>query len=296
MSRVVKICSAKAVSMEGEIVPTIVRELLRKGLSLLGGNCRWDSYLHTLVSPSSRLGIKINTIAGRRLSTQPETSLAAAEVLHASGTRRQDIIIWDRTNRELKEAGYTLNQSGREFRVLGTDTRGIGYTKDLTAHRSIGSRISRIQSEMVDVSFSLAILKDHGIAGITAGMKNYFGAIHNPNKYHDNHCDPFVADVFDSPPVKNKHRLSILDALTVQVHMGPSFHSRWAERAGTLILSEDPVAADFTGWQMIEDLRAGSGLPSLAEEKRNPAYLGSAAEINLGRADFSQIELIESEL
>ncbi len=296
MSRVVKIRSEKVITSDGEIQPSICRELLRKGLSLLGGGPGYDQYLRALYSPPLRVGIKINTIAGLRLSTQPETAMEAAEVLHACGIRRRDIIIWDRSNRELREAGYRLNQTRREVQVMGTDTQGIGYTKDLTAHRSIGSRISRIQSNRIDASLSLAILKDHGLAGITAGMKNYFGAVHNPNKYHDNNCDPFVADVFDSHPVKSKHRLSILDALIVQYHMGPSFHSRWAEHTGTLILSEDPVAADFTGWHMIEDLRSRAGLPSLAEEKRSPAYLESAVKLGLGLAGFSQIEMIESEL
>lgn len=296
MSRVVKICSTRAVSAQGEINPSVLSDLMHKGLALLGGGSGFDAYLRTLYSPLSRVGIKINTIAGRRLSTQPKTALTAAETLHAAGVRRQDIFIWDRTNRELRGAGYKLNQSGPDFRVMGTDTKGIGYKDDLTAHRSMGSRLSKIQSDLIDLSLSLAILKDHGLAGITGGMKNYFGAVHNPNKYHDNNCNPFVADVFDSPPIKSKHRLTIIDALTIQYHMGPSFHSRWAEQAGILILSEDPVAADVIGWRLIEDLRARAGLPSLKEENRNPAYMDTAAEIRLGTADVNQIELIESEL
>ena len=60
---------------------------------------------------------------------------------------------------------------------------------------------------------SLPVLKDHNLAGVSLGMKNFFGAIHNPNKYHDNHCDPFVAEVFDVPLVRQKHRLTVIDAL-----------------------------------------------------------------------------------
>ena len=296
MSRVVKIRANRVVSPNGDVSLPVFRSMLRKGLELLSKSNDYTGYLRSLYSSSSRVGIKINPIAGRLLSTRPEVSLSAAETLHSCGIDRRNIFIWDRTNRELREAGYKLNQSGKDFRIMGTDTRGIGYNDSLTVHRSIGSRFSSIQTDLIDVSLSLAILKDHGLAGITAGMKNYFGAVHNPNKYHDNNCNPFVADVFDSHPVKSKHRLSIVDALTVQYHMGPSYHSRWAERAGALILSEDPVAADCIGWEMVEELRARDGLPALAESDRKPGYLAAATEMGLGRADISQIEFVETEL
>ena len=108
---------------------------------------------------------------------------------------------------------------------------------------------------------SLAQLKDHGLAGITGGMKNYFGAIHNPNKYHDSRCDPYVAEVFDCASVKRKHRLTVLDALKVQYHRGPSFHARWADSFGALIFSTDPVAADVIGWRLIEKLNVDGRIP-----------------------------------
>ncbi|HDT14537.1 MAG TPA: DUF362 domain-containing protein, partial [Candidatus Aminicenantes bacterium] len=140
---------------------------------------------------------------------------------------------------------------------------------------------------------SLAILKDHGLAGVTAGLKNYFGSIHNPNKYHEGRCDPFVAEVFDAPPVRSKHRLTILDALTVQFHRGPSFHARWADKYGGLVFSRDPVAADAVGWSIIERLRAAAGLPDLEGERRAPSYLRTAERMGLGRADPASIETVE---
>jgi uncharacterized protein (DUF362 family) len=143
---------------------------------------------------------------------------------------------------------------------------------------------------------SLAILKDHGLAGVTAGMKNYFGTIHNPNKYHDDHCDPYVAEVFETEPVKGKHRLTVIDALRVQYHRGPAYHAAWAEPLGVLIFSTDPGAADFTGWQLIERLRARSGLPSLAEEEREPSYIRTASRLGLGQACSADIILIEEVL
>jgi uncharacterized protein (DUF362 family) len=252
--------------------------------------------LASLFARGERIGIKVNTIGGRKISTRPELSLSLAGLLIKNGQPDKNIVIWDRTNRELRDAGYSLSDSPTALKVFATDTSGAGYETEVFSHRNIGSLFSTIQSNFVTASISLAILKDHGLAGVTAGMKNYFGAIHNPNKYHDSHCDPFIAELFESGPIKDKHRLSILDALVVQYHRGPSFHTQWAERSGTLIFSLDPVAADAVGWRLIEELRSKKGLPSLKEEDREPVYLSTAEKLGLGRVGADSIEVIEDEI
>jgi uncharacterized protein (DUF362 family) len=284
-SRVIVVTSPKAWTPAGGLDPDIVGRLFARGFDLLeaGG----------LFGPADRVGIKINTIGGRAISTRPETALALAGRLAAGGVPEKNIFIWDRTTRELRSAGYSPSAGRSGVRVFGTDTDGVGYGADLVVHRGVGSLFSRILTEFVTVSISLAILKDHGMAGVTAGMKNYFGAIHNPNKYHDTNCDPYVAEVFDAPPVKSRHRLTILDALLVQFHKGPSYHARWAARHGGLIFSLDPVAADVTGWKLIEKLRAAAGLPTLEGEGRAPGYLHTAAALGLGQDDPAMIETIE---
>jgi len=255
-----------------------------------------EESLRLLFRADDKVGIKINAISGKMLSTRPEVVFSLAKLLLKVGTSERNIMIWDRTNRELKDAGYRLNFSGSGFRVFGTDTQGVGYTRDLVSHLNIGSLFSSIQSDMVSASISLAVLKDHGMAGVTAGMKNYFGAIHNPNKYHDSNCNPFVAELFDTDFIRKKHKLTILDCLIIQYHRGPSYHPRWAERYEALVFSLDPVAADFVGWQLIEKLRAGNGLPSLEEENRAPLYLRTAEKMGLGKANPGEIQVIENEV
>jgi hypothetical protein len=105
-----------------------------------------------------------------------------------------------------------------------------------------------------------------------------------------------VAEVFDTEIIKKKHKLAILDAIVVQYHRGPSYHSKWAETLGTLIFSLDPVAADYVGWKIMEKLRAKKGLPSLKEENREPAYLKTAENMGLGKADQDKIEIIEVDI
>jgi uncharacterized protein (DUF362 family) len=292
-SRVVLVRSEKVWTPDGGLDQDLLGRMFARGFALLEAGGDGRAAAAALFRPDDRIGIKVNTIGGRAISTRPETALALTGWLASSGFPEKALFIWDRTTRELRSAGYAPAAGRSGVRIFGTDADGVGYGPDLVAHRSVGSLFSRILTELVTASISLAILKDHGLAGVTAGMKNYFGAIHNPNKYHDSNCDPYVAEVFDAPPVKSRHRLTILDALVVQFHRGPSYHARWAARHGGLIFSRDPVAADTVGWGLVEKLRAGAGLATLRDEGRAPTYLNTAATLGLGQNDPAAIEAVE---
>ncbi len=280
----------------GDVPAGTMRRMYEAGIRALTGERDPDTGLRRLFSPGDRVGIKVNSIGGKLLSTRPDVALPLASWLAERTVKPENVVVWDRTNRELKGAGYRLSSGGNGPRVFGTDTEGAGYGPELVVHRDIGSLFSSIQQDYVTASISLAVLKDHGLAGVTAGMKNYFGAIHNPNKYHDDRCDPFVAQVFDAPPIKSRHRLTVVDALSVQFHRGPSYHARWAAKPGTLLFSVDPVAADSVGWTLIERLRADAGLPTLEAEGRAPGYLATAEKMGLGRSAAAAIETIEETL
>ena len=294
-SRVFVVTGKGVFSSGGDIVVPRLNAMIRRGLCLVFGSPDAVEGLRGRFGPDARVGIKVNTIGGRKISTRPEVPLALAGWLNRAGVPAGNVLVWDRTNRELKEAGYRLSEDRNAPRVFGTDTAGAGYEAEISEHLNIGSLFSVIQSRFVSASISLAILKDHGLAGVTAGLKNYFGAIHNPNKYHDRGCDPYVAELFDASVIRTKHRLSIIDALLVQYHRGPSFHPQWADRSGRLFFSLDPVGADFAGWRWLEELRRRRGLPSLTEEGRAPRYLMTAQAMGLGRASAETVEIIEEE-
>ncbi len=295
-SKVVVVRGKGIVSSAGEIVTSKLDEMLRRGLALVSGAADAAEGLRGRFAAADRVGIKVNTIGGRRISTRPEVPVGLAGWLARAGLPAENILIWDRTNRELKGAGYTLAADRNGLKTFGTDSAGLGYEAEIFSHLNIGSLFSAILTRFVTASISLAILKDHGLAGVTASLKNYFGTIHNPNKYHDHGCDPYVAELFDCDPIKRKHRLSIVDALVVQFHRGPSFHAQWADASGLLFFSADPVAADYAGWQWLEKLRARKGLPSLKEEGREPLYLATAQTMGLGQASPAGVEIIEDEV
>jgi uncharacterized protein (DUF362 family) len=145
------------------------------------------------------------------------------------------------------------------------------------------------------VLINLPVLKDHDGAGVTIALKNMYGVIHNPNKYHPNGCNPYVADLNMLPEIRSKMRLTICDATTAMYEGGPGFKPEHSWNANTLLVSTDPVALDHMGWQMIERKRAEKGLKTLKAEEREPSYIATAAdaEHRLGTNDAKKISLVE---
>jgi len=205
-SKVIVVRGRGVLSPGGEVNQKKLLQMYERGFQVVTGQPNLGEGFRLLFHSRDRIGIKINTIAGRKLTSLPEVTLRLVNLLTERDFQEKNIIIWDRTNRELRESGYRLNLGRSGIKIFGTDTDGVGYNPALISHLNIGSRFSSIQSQHITASISFAILKDHGLAGVTAGMKNYFGAIHNPNKYHDFNCNPFVAELFDTKLIKNKHK------------------------------------------------------------------------------------------
>jgi uncharacterized protein (DUF362 family) len=148
---------------------------------------------------------------------------------------------------------------------------------------------------LCDAQLNMPVAKDHGLCGVTGALKNWFGAIHNPNKWHMNQCDPYIADLNDMPLVRSSQRLVVLDALLAQCHAGPAYNPRYRWAYGGLLISTDPVAVDTFLTRVIEDRREKLGLPSLREDGRFPQYVATAAGRGLGTDRLEDVDIVEVE-
>jgi uncharacterized protein (DUF362 family) len=283
------------ISSSGEVNTSILSRMVNRGLRELTSESTAEEGLRHYFSPKDRIGLKVNCLAGRMASTHPEMAMVTAELLKRMEVKPKDIVIWDRSSYELKEVGFPLNADGDDVLCFGTDAQGVGYSRDLINHKNIGSLLSRIMEEVTNVQINLPVLKDHSLSGITCSLKNSFGAIHNPNKYHQTGCDPYIADLNTVPQIKNQNKLVICDALRVQFNGGPSYHRQWAENFGGIILGDDAVAVDFIGYQIIEEMRNKNGLPTLEKAGRKPEHIFTAAdsEHKLGKASLEEIDLVK---
>jgi len=266
-------------------------EYLSRALVRVAGAPSPTAAWQSLFSAGETVGIKLSCLPGPPLSSSKGLVMAIVDGLLSAGIKETRIYIWDRTGRELENAGFKPSYVG--INIVGTDYYiNGGYSPNIEISGSVGTCFSKIM-ETVDALISVPVLKDHDLAGVSIGMKNFYGAIHNPNKYHGNRCDPYVADLCNHPFIKNKWRLTVCDASRVQVHNGPAFSPRYAWEYGGLLVGRDPVALDYVGWQIIEERRKELGLKSLVMENREPTYIMSAAKLNLGNADMKFIQKIE---
>lgn len=246
-----------------------------------------------LVRPGEKVGIKVNALGGRGLSSDVQLVEAICERLQEAGIRGSDIVIWDRDTDELERVGFHASFGGNGVQCFGTDR--VGYEDELVTSGSVGSRLSKILTRHCDLLINVPVLKDHDGAGVTIALKNMYGVIHNPNKYHPNGCNPYVADVNMLPAIRTKMRLTICDATTACFEGGPAYKPQYCWKSNALIVSEDPVSLDQTGWRMIETKRAEKGLKTLEADGRAPHYIATAADAQhgLGTNDPHRIALVE---
>lgn len=277
----------------GPVERRLLRRWLDEMLAALTGEGSAAEAWASLFPRGRSVGIKLNCLAGPRLSPRRELVLALVDGLRSAGVPAHRIIVWERSDRELRRCGFAVSTRGTGPKVYGTDNRIAGYETRIRTSGSIGSCFSRILTEQTDLLINVGVLKDHDLAGVSVGLKNLYGAIHNPNKYHDNACDPYVADLAAHDLIRRRLRLTVCDGTTAQCQGGPAYQAGWAWNYGGLLAGIDPVAVDRVGAQVIEKRRAARGLPSLAEAGRSPAWIGTAAGLGLGEGNAEKIRVRE---
>ena len=277
------------VAANGAIDPKLLEAALGAAVARAAGEATPVAAFRRLFKPTDVVGIKVGCLGGRGVSARPEVALQLAAFLQAAGVPADRIYVWDRTDRELRAAGYVI-ASGRGVRVLGTNE---DFDERLVEWGPSASRFDRVLATELTAVISCAPLKDHGLAGASLTMKNWYGAIHNPNKLHDDNCAPFVPHLVACPVIHGKLRLNVVEGTLAQCHGGPSRAPRWAWPYGGFLASTDPVAVDAVGRQVLEARRKEVGLPPLAAEGREPKYIAGAASLGLGVADLNRIERAE---
>jgi uncharacterized protein (DUF362 family) len=245
--------------------------------------------LRWLFKPTDVVGIKVNTLGGRGVSTRPEVALKLASWLQAAGVPANRILIWDRTDRELRAAGYRLTD-GPGVRVQGTNG---DWDPALTEWGPSASQFARVMVDDLTAVISVGRLKDHGLAGVSLSLKNWYGVVNNPNKLHADSCAPYVPHLVAHPLIHDKLRLSLVDASMGQCHGGPGRAPRWAWPFEGFLASTDPVALDAVGWRILEERRKEVGLKPVEDEGRGPRYIEGAAKLGLGVDDPTRIEIVD---
>jgi len=253
----------------------------------------WKSVIPAKILAGGVIGLKVNGLGGRGISTHAALTLAVAERLQQAGVRAGNILVWERDARSLNACGMTVNTDPSHVRCYGNDVGG--YEDEQVSWGSARIRLAKILTRECAMVINLPILKDHEMAGVTFSMKNMYGVVDRPYELHGNNCNPAVADVNCIPAVREKVWFTIGDAITSVYDGGPGFRPERLWYPNALVVGEDRVALDQTAWQMIERKRAEAGMPTLEAVGRAPKYIATAADAThrLGTNDPQRIRLVE---
>jgi len=276
--RVVSIRRNTSNNLKGEEISKMLDKAISKLTGIENPHEAWLS----LFNSQDHVSIKVNCLGGMMMSSNPHIALSLANKLISCGIRKRNILIWDRSTRELKESGYPVNIGGSDIQCFGTDQ--VGYTQRLFEHNSVGSLFSRIVTDFSSKIINLPVLKDHGICGLTFALKNHFGSINNPNKYHLNKCNPYIADLNKIPLLRKREVLIVGDATYIQVDGGPAYKNRWARRINTILMADDPVAIDRVALGILERERKILKRPPLESVDLYPDYIETAWKKGIGEA------------
>ncbi len=223
-----------------------VKELTGKVFEQAGGITRF-------VSKGDVVVIKPNISWARRpelaATTNPEVMEAVIELCQEAGAKKVRI------------ADHTIHNVRRSFAITGAGMVAKKTGADLVYPRSSLMKDMKIQGHRLDVwpvfvplveadkVINLPVAKHHSLSSLTLGMKNWFGAVGGSRwKLHqDIHQTIVDLAQFFKPAV------TLIDATRIMTKNGPSGGSLSDVAVkNTLILSDDPVAADASGAKLFD--------------------------------------------
>jgi len=308
---------------DNTIVAQEVYDMIEQSMLSLTGEKKLKKAWGRFVSPGERIGLKVNPVAGKSLSTSHEVVKAVIAQLEESGIERSQLTIWDRREFELTDVGFTTeNYPG--IRIVGTeqmDKNGLYYGSDgkLYGEHMIDrewfywadvegeydeytmpymvnggkySYFTKIITQDLDKIINIPILKNAG-ATVTLALKNLaYGSVSNTGRLHAKLWAETCAEVCAFAPLRDKVVLNIVDGIKGCFNGGPGANPQFFCDYHSIITGTDPVAVDRIGYDIVLARRIAEGL-----QKEGAAsalnFMVLAEKLALGVADREKIELLE---
>ncbi len=311
----------------GAIDAPTVAAMLRTALESLAGMDPGELF-GRLFTANDLVGIKVNPVGPPLIAVHTEVVDALIGWLTAGGLPRDHIVIWDRFDTMLAEAGFVperfpgvriegLQTSGDddrpavdgqgnhvsaerfdpEFYYLaeGVPGRGVpGYDSDeayLEQHVFAGDRsyFGKLVTRELTRIINVGPFKNTG-NGVSMATKNLgYGVMCNTGRLHRPLFFRVNTEVLAAPPVRDKLVLNVLDAIYAQYEGGPMLSEAHVVEHHALYVATDPIALDTIGHGQMVAMRKARGVP-VNEHPRYTSYLHDAEALGLGVADPARIE------
>ena len=297
-SKVVLVRHPAVVDSAGKVQAPLLQEILDKAITTFSGRSTVADSWRQYFSPDDVVGLKINTLGLMNVRGTDYTQhfgafiQALASGLRRAGIKDRNMVVWDRSEEEMTEAGLTIQKDPGAMRVMANKAarRGAGdYAETTYPVGGLTSRVSRILAEVCTSFINIPVPKTHGNAVFTCSLKNHYGTIDNPSQMHANSCsNPGIAEVNAIPIIRKKEKLVVSDALLLVPEQGPRWDPRFIRPFGGVIVGTDPVAVDAVALKILDDQREKDGLERIAS--RVP-HLALADQLGLGKSRFEDIDL-----
>ena len=295
-------------------------EMLKASMLALTRQKSIEKAWRKFVSPKDIIGLKVNPVAGKLLTTSHAVTKAIVKQLEESGIPRKNMVIWDRREMQLHETGYTEdNYPG--IRITGTECQDAdggyygengklyseeridksqflyaniegeydAYTIPFMVNGGVNSYFTRICTEQVTKIINVPILKNAGTA-VTLCLKNLsFGAISNTGRLHKI-WDEACAYPCAFPPLRDKVVLNVVDGIRGCFEGGPAANPQFICNYNTMLVGTDPVAVDRIGHDIVINKRIEEKLQS-EDKPGSLRFMEIAQELKLGVADKNKIKL-----
>jgi uncharacterized protein (DUF362 family) len=318
--RVVMVKDDKSI-VDNKFNQSEIDKMVSEGMIKLTGEKDINKAWLKLVKPGEVIGLKVNPIGGAQLSTSLEIVTAVIAQLTVAGIPKKDIVIWDRREFELHEAGFTEDKFPG-IKITGTERKdkdGSFYNKEgkLYSEEMIDkewyywadvegkydaetmpymvnegkySYFTKICTKEVDKIINMPIMKNAG-ASITMCMKNLgYGVITNTGRLHKDLWSETTAEVCAFPPVRDKVVLNIADGIKGCYNGGPGVDPKFVTEYKTVLIGTDPVAVDRVGYDIIYKKRVEEKIQK-EESPKGRKFLELAEKLKLGVADLSKITI-----
>jgi uncharacterized protein (DUF362 family) len=301
--------------------PAAVEKMITHALLSLTGASSITAAWREFVAPEDIVGLKVNPVAGALLSTSPEVVSVVIRQLIQSGVPKEHIVIWDRREFELADAGFTQERFPG-IRLIGTERKDAAgsftdaegkllseamidrawfYWADVEekydaetlpymVNEGKHSYFTRIVTQDVTKIINLPILKNAG-ASVTLCLKNLaYGAITNTGRLHKQLWAETCAEVPAFPPLRDKVVLNIVDGIKGCYNGGPGANPQFFTNYNTILAGTDPVAVDRIGYEIVLKKRLEEKVQK-EESPRGRGFLTLAEQMGLGTADLGKITL-----
>lgn len=303
-SKVVIVKHSQAVNPSGVINQSVIQAMIDKGITeFTGKNTLSDAWSQFFTSEEI-VSLKVNTLGQDSLfGTDYMQHFKGVTTAIINGLKEislpeQNMFIWERSDEELVNGGYTIQREEGKLRIMGTRQQRKGANEGFNPESyPVGNLSTRVHSFITDLSTSyinIPVLKTHGTAGMTGSLKNHYGSIDNPREFHPNNAtNPGIPEINAIPVIRDKQKLVVADALLGVFDGGPRWNRDKIWVNNEIIIGADPVAVDTIMMKKLDEKREMEGYEPI---EPNAIHLPLSEELGLGNHNFSNIEMIEINL